>query len=265
MVPAPIGRKAGRPWRVSRTLTIAVGLCCIGMLMAGGMVWGLEAKRQERIVEMANELVAAKVEAARPLLVERDWDSAIALLEDALAMERATELAEAECLLDSARRGRADDLALRQRRLDEERAEALRRQAEAQAYAVRQRALEARRQAEAELRAREARVRGTPLFQEVLAFIKETRDWHRESQNDALLAYLFRELGVKDAGEQEKLRAEVLKRSDEQQILGRRIAKMRTRIKTQLALLSGFDQRDRELFSKMMNQELDQLLKETSR
>jgi hypothetical protein len=259
MVPAPIARQAGRGWRMDRTMVIAAGLCCIGMTMAAGMVWGLDAKRQERAVEIANEAVAGKVATARLLMAQRDWSPAIALLEDALVIERATERTEAESLLAEAREGVADDLALAQRRWEEEHAEALRRAAEKQAEAERRRAEEARRRAEAELRQREARVRATPLFQELLAFMQQTQARHREWQNDALFVYLFRELGIKDAAEQQKVRAD-LRSHDVNQILERSVGKMRARIKAELTSLAGLDQKDRELFGTMADRELDQLL-----
>jgi hypothetical protein len=264
MVPAPIGQPAGRGWPIDRTMVIAAGLCCIGMTMAAGMVWGLDAKRQERAVEIANEAVAGKVAAARLLMAQRDWSPAIALLEDALVTERATERTAAESLLAEAREGVADDRALAQRRRDEERAEALRRAAEKQAEAERRRAEDARRRAESELRQREVRVRATPLFQELFAFIQQTEARHREWQNDGLFVYLFRELGIKDAAEQQKVRDD-LRRHDVTQILEHSVGNMRARVMAELPSLASLDQKDRELFLSIADRELDQLLEQLTR
>src|SRR5579859_7436502 len=107
-VPPPLPRPEPRAGlRPSRILVIAFLL--VVCLLAAEYVW-LRARQDRWAVAQANERVEAKIETARAHLVAQHWNEAIRHLEDALAVERATNGGEARPLLDQARHGQADAL-----------------------------------------------------------------------------------------------------------------------------------------------------------
>jgi hypothetical protein len=251
----------------------------------------LHLRQQEHAAAWADQVVAARVEAAEAHLARRDWDKAIGLLQTALEVDGARNREVAQAALLRARRGQAgalleaargavaakdvaralallkeyrahpqapdpdaaaclqadldratDDASARvllenwsdtdlaffaaggrlgkdmwsgDRAAEEVFKDTLRRhlpaeQARREARREAQRREEAGRAAE---RARqEARLRGTPLFRDLLAFLADVR-W-RLAEEDQLarrqeqaLAQLFAQLNVTDQAERERLRA----------------------------------------------------------
>jgi hypothetical protein len=67
-----------------------------------------ESARREAEQATANQLVAAKVEAARAHMARQDFDEAIKVLDGALAVEHASRLDDARLALLQARQGKAD-------------------------------------------------------------------------------------------------------------------------------------------------------------
>jgi hypothetical protein len=94
----------------ARTVIACAVLIAIGLLVLAAEVWCLHLRRQARAAAAADEEVAARVEAARACLKRQEWGEAVRLLEEALAVERATATEEAQSLLLQARRGQADAL-----------------------------------------------------------------------------------------------------------------------------------------------------------
>jgi hypothetical protein len=93
-----------RPSRI----VIIVSLLLVAVL-AAEYVW-LSARQEARAIAWANERVEAKIETARAHLTAQQWNEAIRYLEDALAVERATNREPAHLLLEQARRGQAGTL-----------------------------------------------------------------------------------------------------------------------------------------------------------
>src|SRR5262249_14296947 len=109
-VPPPLPRPPRRTqlppnlsWIVLLTLILA------GSLILAEYLW-LRARQTAQAIAQANERVGDEIETARAHLAVQHWDEAIRHLEDALAVDRATNRAEASPLLDEARRGQADAL-----------------------------------------------------------------------------------------------------------------------------------------------------------
>jgi hypothetical protein len=321
--------------RPSRIVVI-VFLLLVGLL-AAEYVW-LSARQEARAVAWANERVESKIETARAHLVAQQWTEAIRHLEDALAVERATNREPARTLLEQARRGQAGTLleaallAIARR----DTADALRL---LRAYAVHPQAAElerarllldelrratdgdeaarvlgrmsddalalfaqqgqlteddgwhaegirevfkdtltqrlpkelARRQAKrevehlaAERRAAEheqrvARLRDTPTFRAVAVFAAQTLATYREQmqqlqRQEADLGQLFQQLGVNDPQEQATIRAD-LTGGDALAGIRKSIDRKRDEFKR------GFRGEDGELFSQLVDEELNQLLK----
>jgi hypothetical protein len=90
-------------WIVLLTLILA------GSLILAEYLW-LRARHTAQTIAQANARVGDEVETARAHLAVQNWDEAIRHLEDALAVDRATNHAEVHPLLDEARRGQADAL-----------------------------------------------------------------------------------------------------------------------------------------------------------
>lgn len=289
--PPPLPQSTPRAGlRPSRILVIAFLL--VVCLLAAEYVW-LSGRQEAWHIARANERVEAKIETARAHLVAQHWDEAIRHLEDALAVERATNGAEARPLLDQARRSQADALleaanlaiarrdsadalrllrayAVHPQATDQERARLLHNELrratdheeaarllarlsdDALALFAQQGQLTEdgewhtegirevfkdtvnrrlpyelkRRQAKqeferrtAERRAAErerriARLRETPTFRAVVAFVVQARDTYRGQQQlserqETDLRQLFRQLGVKDPQEQAAIRADL--------------------------------------------------------
>src|SRR5689334_14752401 len=102
----PDEEAAGR----ARTVIACAVLVAVGLLVLAAEFWCLHLRRQAQAAAAADEEVAARVEAARAHLKRREWDEAARLLEEALAVERATATEEARSVLLEARRGQADAL-----------------------------------------------------------------------------------------------------------------------------------------------------------
>jgi hypothetical protein len=87
----------------------------------------LEAKRRAGVVRWANDTVARHTQAAEQHLAKREWDQALAHLDEALATPKATDLAAAQALLIRARQGQIEAVlesalaAIGQRNLDKAR------------------------------------------------------------------------------------------------------------------------------------------------
>jgi hypothetical protein len=295
----------------------------------------LRARRAAQIIARANERVEDEIETARAHLAAQHWDEAILHLEDALAVDRATNHAEARPVLDEARRGQADALleaaglavahkdaagALRllhaylahphatnpeRARLlrddlaratsDDEAAHLLARLSdealgvfEKRGQLVEEDGLhtatareifkdtlqrnlarelrkrEARREIErlaTERRAVEhaqriARLRDTPAFRELSAFIARTLEQSRDRQ-EADLDQLFQQFGVNDAAEQAAIRADL--RGDSERAAA--VDRKRAEIKRTYRASPHFNAADAELFDQLVDQELDKLLK----
>jgi hypothetical protein len=110
---------------------------------------------------------------------------------------------------------------------------------------------------------RQARIRATPAYQELLRFsdaIRQSRT--RTETNPRLVAYLFQDLNITDAAEQAKTMAELTGPPAEAASLQQSIARERIALKERLRSYEGFDQADRESFEQMVDQQLDLLTKE---
>jgi len=238
-VPALVARQPNPARDKVRMVTLCAALCLAEVLGFAVFIWRLEEGRHVRKVELANLAVAHQVDTARRSLQFQDWDGALTQLEAAVATEAATDLGEAEALLGRARQGKAAALVEAERRMRED---LLRRE-------------EAKRQE------REARVRATPLFQELRDRVAQT--WARLNEpapeNPVLFAYLFRELKVTDPKEQDRLRREANRRPEEKGGLEQSVAKMRTGIKERFRSLQQFDEEDRAAFDRAVDQELNRL------
>jgi hypothetical protein len=68
------------------------------------------SREEARAIASANDLVAAKIQTARAHIALQHWDQAIHHLEDALALEWATNREDAQSLLEQARKSQADAL-----------------------------------------------------------------------------------------------------------------------------------------------------------
>jgi hypothetical protein len=302
------------------------------------------SREEARAVASANDLVAAKIETARAHIALQHWDQAIRHLEDALALEWATNRDEARSLLEQAQKGQADALldaagtaiahkdslaALRllhaylahPRAGKPDRAESLCEELEYAASdeeaarrlehlsddalalfqesgllteetSIRTAAVQEifketlrrnlgkeleRRQAkcEAERRAAErraaerarqtARLRNTPTFRALSAFISQTLVQARDRRElarrqEAALLQLFQQLGVSDPDEQAKVRANLMD-GDGLNGIAESVDHQRTEIKRAYRASPEFDEADRGLFDELVDQELDNLLK----
>jgi hypothetical protein len=108
--PPPLPQSFGssrRPLRTSRIAAIAILL--LTALLAAEYAW-LRARQEARAIVRDNERVTDRIELARAHLAAQHWEEAIRHLEDARAMERATNREEAASLLERAKRGQAESL-----------------------------------------------------------------------------------------------------------------------------------------------------------
>lgn len=90
-------------WLIAAALVLSVGL------VAAEYLW-LRARREARATARANERVAERIATARARMAAQHWEEAQHHLEAALAVERATNRAEVNPLLDEVHRGQADSL-----------------------------------------------------------------------------------------------------------------------------------------------------------
>jgi hypothetical protein len=115
--------------------------------------------------------------------------------------------------------------------------------------------LEAGRRA-AEHAGRIARLRDTPPFRDLSAFVARTLEQARDRQ-EADLDQLFQQLGVNDPAEQAKIRADL--RGDNDRVAA--VNRKRAEVKRAYRASSHFNAPDAELFDQLVDQELDKLLK----
>ncbi|HEY7427674.1 MAG TPA: hypothetical protein VH682_25815 [Gemmataceae bacterium] len=337
-----------RPPRRTQLPPCLSWIALLTLILAGGLLlaeylW-LRARHTAQTLAQANERVGDEIETARAHLAVQHWDEAVRHLEDALAVDRATNRAEVRPLLDEARRGQADALleaaglavahkdsagALRllhaylahphakdpeRARLlsddlaratsDDEAARLLARLSDdalnlfekrgqlveedgihlASARTIFKDTLrrnltrelqrrEVRREVErltAERRAAErarriARLRDTPVFRELSAFIAQTLEQSRDRQELARrqevdLGQLFQQLGVNDPAEQAQIRADLMGREERSGITAS-VERKRAEIKRAYRASPEFREADGELFDRQVDQELDKLLK----
>ena len=129
-----------------------------------------------------------------------------------------------------------------------------------------ERLAEERRAAERALRL--ARLRNTPAFRLVSTFVAQTRQKMRAEQElaqrqEKALVQLFQQLNVNDPAEQAKIRAN-LKDSGLSGDIAENIDLRRAEAKKAYRASPTFDPADCELFDQFVDQELDQLLREST-
>jgi hypothetical protein len=79
------------------------------IILRAEFTW-LRARQQARSVAWANDTVTEKIALARAHLAEQKWNEAIRQLEDALAVDQASNREEARSLLEEVQRGQAESL-----------------------------------------------------------------------------------------------------------------------------------------------------------
>jgi hypothetical protein len=110
-----------------------------------------------------------------------------------------------------------------------------------------------------------ARLRNTPTFRALTAFIHHTLTQARERQElarrqEAALTQLFQQLGVNDANEQVKLRTDLMDGAD-LNLMVESVDRQRAEIKRAYRASPEFEEPNREFFDHLVDQELDDLLK----
>jgi len=110
-----------------------------------------------------------------------------------------------------------------------------------------------------------ARLRAMPAFREVSAFMAQTLDHHHERQQtaqrqEADLAQLFQQLGVNDTKEQAAIRADLMG-NEGQTNIAESVVRQRAAIKHAYRSSPAFNAADRALFDRLVDEELDKLLK----
>ena len=110
-----------------------------------------------------------------------------------------------------------------------------------------------------------ARLRNTPSFRALSAFISQTLTQARERRElsrrqEAALTQLFQQLGVNDPNEQAKLRANLVD-SDGFNSIVESVDHQRAEIKRSYRASPEFEESNRELFDQLVDHELDDLLK----
>lgn len=246
------------------------------------------------LAEARRRQAESLLEAAGIALAHRQTDDALRLLHTYLALPQAEHCDRALSLRDEIQRALSDDEAIRLlERLSDEALtvfstkgqlteddglhaaaghalflETLRRNVDKE---VRKR--EARREVArltekrraAEQAARIARLRDTPAFRGLTAFLAQTLEQsHAQHQltdkQQAELAQLFKQLGVKDASEQQRLRADLLN-SDEPSNLRDQVERKRAEVKRAYRDSSEGQAADRPLFDQLVDQEVNAFLK----
>jgi hypothetical protein len=108
---------------------------------------------------------------------------------------------------------------------------------------------------------RETRIRGTPAFRELQTFTDLTRKG-RVGADPQLFSYLLKELKVTDRREQDKVLAELTGRGAATPTLEKSVAERRTALKVRFRSDPNFDAADQEVFDRIVDRELDALLRE---
>ncbi len=92
------------------TWVACLALVAVALLVLAAQGRALHRRHRARLAAAADAEVAAGVESARACVERQEWDEAVRVLEEALAVEHATKTEEAEQVLLQARRGQADAL-----------------------------------------------------------------------------------------------------------------------------------------------------------
>jgi hypothetical protein len=131
--------------------------------------------------------------------------------------------------------------------------------------AEQERRAELSRLAREEQKQRLARVSATPAYKELLSFLDASRKSRTTTRVDPrLLGYLYQELNITDAAEQQKTLAELTASPQEVRTLQQSIARERLTLKERFRSYDGFDQRDRETFERRVDEEMERLLGESA-
>lgn len=112
---------------------------------------------------------------------------------------------------------------------------------------------------------RRAHLRAAPAFQALKAFLAQTLEESRAAQKlvqeqEAELSKLFQQLGINDAAEQEKFRADFLSRNKPANFR-EQVERKRTEVKRSFRDAPEFQADDRQLFEQLVDQEVDAFLK----
>jgi hypothetical protein len=125
--------------------------------------------------------------------------------------------------------------------------------------------LAAERRAEEQAR-QEARLRETPAYRDLAAFLADARKTYREQgdlagKREKALAQLFRQLGVTDPAEQDKIRAGLADGRDVRVAEGA-VARKGGQVKKAFRRAPDHDRADEEAFDRLVDRELDGLMRE---
>jgi hypothetical protein len=121
----------------------------------------------------------------------------------------------------------------------------------------------AARRARQERQKREARIQATPAFRELTAFVDRTRKQYASAQTDPhLMDYLFRELKLNSPEEQHKALVELTTPPESAASLTNRVSQERATLKEQFRQYRDFDATDREVFGRLVDEQLDRLLQD---
>ncbi len=104
-----------RPEGRAGTWIACLALTAVGLLVLAAECWALHRRHLAQVAAAADAELAARAESARAHVQRHEWDEAVRLLEEALAVKHATATEEAQGLLLQARRGQADVLLERAR------------------------------------------------------------------------------------------------------------------------------------------------------
>lgn len=234
------------------------------------------------------------LEAAGIALAHRQTDDALRLLRSYLALPQAEHLDRARSMRDDIERALSDDEAVRLlERLSDEALTVLHDKGQlteddglhtAAAHAIfldtlrrntarEVRKREARREVArlteerraAEKARRIARLRATPAFHALTAFLARTLEQSRAQEQiaqrqEAELGELFQQLGVKDAAEQQQFRADFLS-SDERPNIREQVERKCAEVKRAFRDSAEAQAADRELFDQLVDQEVEAFVK----
>jgi hypothetical protein len=322
-----------------RAVVFAGLLAGAGLLVVGEIAW-FRGRQQAQAVATADEVVAARVEAARAHLARHDWDEAVRLLHEALGVEKAHRRNDVELLLTQAEKGQAQALLDAARaalgRKEVERARGLLRDYRAHPHALgpdgagrleadlaratddaaavrrlehwsdatlalfaelgqldneewkgdeslrdlfkdtlsrhvpqEQQKRQARRGVERRAATqREARLRDTEPFRDLVRFLAEARARLREEdrlarRQDQALEQLFRQVAVRGVAERERLRASLTaSRQEWKNDFRAAAARKQAEAKAAFRRSTDFTPADAEVFDRLVDRELDALRQE---
>jgi hypothetical protein len=119
----------------------------------------------------------------------------------------------------------------------------------------------------AELARQEERLRQTPTFREFARFVLATRTAYRQQKQLAdrqqqAMAQLFVQLGVGDADEQQRIRTGLQDGAEPGRVLEEAVVRQRVAVKQAYRRSPEFAEADAAVFDRLVDQELDALLKE---